>query len=66
MVALSPSGNTLLSAGLSIKLWDLETKESLMVIDKHFQSSKFIFPFEFTLLMECHKTETMKSNNIKK
>lgn len=28
---LDPKGNTLLSAGRSIKLWDLETKELLKV-----------------------------------
>ena len=31
---LGPKGSTLLSAGRSIKLWDLETKEALKVTKK--------------------------------
>ena len=30
-VAVTPSGKNLLSAGMVIKLWDLETKKELMV-----------------------------------
>lgn len=30
-IELGPKGDTLLSAGRSIKLWDLETKENLRV-----------------------------------
>lgn len=33
-VRLGPKGNTLLSAGRNIKLWDLETKETLKVRNK--------------------------------
>ena len=31
MIAVGPSGKTLLSAGMSIKLWNLETKKEIMV-----------------------------------
>lgn len=33
-IRLGPKGNTLLSAGRNIKLWDLETKETLKVRNK--------------------------------
>ena len=33
-IRLGPKGNTLLSAGRNIKLWDLETKEMLRVRNK--------------------------------
>lgn len=35
MIALGPSGKSLLSAGMSIKLWDLETKKEMMRFDGH-------------------------------
>ena len=52
---LGPKGSTLLSAGRSIKLWDLETKEALKVtkklsdIEVEQNQTSFLFSLSFSL-----------------